>query len=95
MVRVVCGGGANSALLLPSAPLPPPRFTYQELPHPNLAPPPLPQVRDLLTTTHEQKLLVHGETGGISTTLRTRDAAVVDAVVSTIGFPLVGGPAGR
>ncbi|GLC75961.1 Magnesium chelatase [Pleodorina starrii] len=50
-------------------------------------------VRDLLTSKHEQSLLARGITGGISPTLK-RDAVQVDAVVSTIGFPLVGGPAG-
>ncbi|GFR42159.1 hypothetical protein Agub_g3011 [Astrephomene gubernaculifera] len=50
-------------------------------------------VRDLLTTQHEQSLLARGETGAISPTLK-RDAVRVDAIVSTIGFPLVGGPAG-
>jgi len=50
-------------------------------------------VRDLLTTAHEQALIAKGQTAGISPTLK-RDAIKVDAVVSTIGFPLVGGPAG-
>ncbi|GIM01458.1 hypothetical protein Vretimale_6174, partial [Volvox reticuliferus] len=50
-------------------------------------------VRDLLTSEHEQSLLSRGLTGSISPTLK-RDAVKVDAVVSTIGFPLVGGPAG-
>ncbi|KAG2423878.1 hypothetical protein HXX76_014932 [Chlamydomonas incerta] len=50
-------------------------------------------VRDLLTSSHEQELLARGETGAISPTLK-RDAVKVDAVVSTIGFPIVGGPAG-
>lgn len=48
-------------------------------------------VRDQLTTQHERQLLAAGQT--TSPTLR-RDAVCVDAVVSTIGFPLVGGPAG-
>lgn len=48
-------------------------------------------VRDLLTTTHERALLASGQR--TSPTLAT-DAALVDAVVNTIGFPLVGGPAG-
>ena len=89
------GGGRIQPSFCPPPPSLLPALPIKNSPIPNLAPPPLPQVRDLLTTTHEQKLLAHGETGGISTTLRTRDAAVVDAVVSTIGFPLVGGPAGR
>ncbi|GIL67983.1 hypothetical protein Vafri_21239 [Volvox africanus] len=50
-------------------------------------------VRDMLTSQHEQTLLARGLTGSISPTLK-RDAVKVDAVVSTIGFPLVGGPAG-
>ncbi|PSC71131.1 protoporphyrin IX magnesium chelatase [Micractinium conductrix] len=48
-------------------------------------------VRDMLTTTHEQQLLKAG--GQTSPTLR-RDAVLVDAIVNTVGFPLVGGPAG-
>ena len=48
-------------------------------------------VRDALTTTHEQALLRQGRP--TSPTLKS-DAALVDAVVNTIGFPLVGGPAG-
>ncbi|KAF5843564.1 CobN/magnesium chelatase [Dunaliella salina] len=50
-------------------------------------------VRDMLTTDNEQRMLARGEIGSISQTL-SRDAVRVDAVVSTIGFPLVGGPAG-
>lgn len=48
-------------------------------------------VRDQFTSDHEQQELAAGrlERG----TLR-RDAVKVDALVSTIGFPLVGGPAG-
>lgn len=48
-------------------------------------------VRDSLTTDHEQKLLASGQV--TSSTLK-KDAVKVDAVVSTVGFPLVGGPAG-
>ena len=48
-------------------------------------------MRDLLTTAHEQALLRSGQ--ATSPTLK-RDAVLVDAVVNTIGFPLVGGPAG-
>lgn len=48
-------------------------------------------VRDQLTTTHEKSLLASGQR--TSPTLRT-DAVKVDAIVNTIGFPLVGGPAG-
>ncbi|GFH06894.1 DUF3479 domain-containing protein [Haematococcus lacustris] len=44
-------------------------------------------VRDLLTSRSEQQALARGITGGISPTL-SRDAVPVDAVVSTIGFPL-------
>ncbi|MDB9527099.1 magnesium chelatase subunit H [Oscillatoria sp. CS-180] len=48
-------------------------------------------VRDWFTTDHEQRLRSQGhhETPSLSS-----DAAKVDAIVSTIGFPLVGGPAG-
>ena len=45
-----------------------------------------PQVRDMLTTDHEQQLKAKGLPGPASS-LR-RDAVRVDAVVSTIGFPL-------
>jgi len=48
-------------------------------------------VRDQLTTTHEKSILASGQR--TSPTLRT-DAVKVDAIVNTIGFPLVGGPAG-
>ena len=61
-------------------------------PHPPTLPPLALQVRDMLTTTHEQQLLRAG--GQTSPTLR-RDAVLVDAVVNTVGFPLVGGPAGE
>ena len=50
------------------------------------------QVRDLLTTEHEQQLKRRGQPGPASSL--SRDAITVDAIVSTIGFPLVGGPAG-
>ena len=50
-----------------------------------------PQVRDLLTSTTEQA--AKGKSKGSNPTLKA-DAVAVDAVVSTIGFPLVGGPAG-
>ena len=49
------------------------------------------QVRDLLTSTSEQA--AKGKSKGNNPTLKA-DAVPVDAVVSTIGFPLVGGPAG-
>ena len=45
------------------------------------------QVRDLLTSTSEQA-------GKSNNPTLKADAVPVDAVVSTIGFPLVGGPAG-
>ncbi len=52
-------------------------------------------VRDLLTTEAEQAAIraaggaaAAAAGGGVSSTLK-RDAVVVDAVVSTIGFPLV------
>ena len=48
-------------------------------------------VRDQLTTTHEASLLAAGQ--ATSPTLH-RNAVRVDAIVNTIGFPLVGGPAG-
>lgn len=41
-------------------------------------------VRDLFTSSHEQQTLSSSPS----------DAVAVDAVVNTIGFPLVGGPAG-
>ena len=44
-------------------------------------------MRDLLTSTSEQA------SKSSNPTLKA-DAVAVDAVVSTIGFPLVGGPAG-
>ncbi len=50
------------------------------------------QVRDLLTTEHEQQLKKSKQPGPASSL--SKDAIMVDAVVSTIGFPLVGGPAG-
>ncbi|EIE25813.1 hydrogenobyrinic acid a,c-diamide cobaltochelatase, partial [Coccomyxa subellipsoidea C-169] len=49
-------------------------------------------VRDLLTTDHEQQLKAQGKPGPASSL--KKDAVRVDAIVSTIGFPLVGGPAG-
>lgn len=48
-------------------------------------------VRDWLTTTHEQ---AQRQQGTIDTPSLLPDAVEVDAIVSTIGFPLVGGPAG-
>jgi magnesium chelatase subunit H len=65
-------------------------------------------VRDWLTSTTEQTLIQSGQTAsslmgrrveqtrqaaGVGATL-SPDAIAVDAIVSTIGFPLVGGPAG-
>ncbi|MBE9011601.1 magnesium chelatase subunit H [Pseudanabaenaceae cyanobacterium LEGE 13415] len=48
-------------------------------------------VRDLMTTDYEMEM----RDSGIKETLSLSDQAVkVDAIVSTIGFPLVGGPAG-
>ena len=49
------------------------------------------QVRDQLTTANEISLRAHGSRSGSGP---MRDAVEVDAVLSTIGFPLVGGPAG-
>ena len=48
-------------------------------------------VRDLLTTEHEQ---ARRSEGVVEIDSLKPDACVVDAVVSTVGFPLVGGPAG-
>ncbi|MGI0479249.1 cobaltochelatase subunit CobN [Geminocystis sp. CENA526] len=48
-------------------------------------------VRDWMTTDYEQEK----RSQGINETLSlSKDAVKVDAVISTIGFPLVGGPAG-
>lgn len=49
-------------------------------------------VRDQLTSDHEQAAIASGQLQ--RGTLR-RDAVKVDTIVSTIGFPLVGGPAGE
>jgi magnesium chelatase subunit H len=48
-------------------------------------------VRDWLTTIYEQE---QREKGNKKILSLSTDAVVVDAIVSTIGFPLVGGPAG-
>ncbi|PSB12800.1 magnesium chelatase subunit H [Pleurocapsa sp. CCALA 161] len=48
-------------------------------------------VRDWMTTTYEQEQRQQGNKEILSL---KDDAAKVDAIVSTIGFPLVGGPAG-
>ncbi len=48
-------------------------------------------VRDWLTTTYEQEQREQGNKEILSL---SEDAVKVDAIVSTIGFPLVGGPAG-
>ncbi|MFZ9738529.1 MAG: magnesium chelatase subunit H [Prochlorotrichaceae cyanobacterium] len=48
-------------------------------------------VRDWLTTADEQE---QRDQGAVATPSLAPDAVVVDAIVSTIGFPLVGGPAG-
>jgi magnesium chelatase subunit H len=48
-------------------------------------------VRDLMTTAYEQQ---QRQQGGQKTLSLSHQAVVVDAIVSTIGFPLVGGPAG-
>eukprot|EP00897_Mesotaenium_endlicherianum_P003366 jgi/Mesen1/3057/ME000018S02370 len=48
-------------------------------------------VRDLLTSRFEQE---ERRRGNAAISSLTRDAVHVDAIVSTIGFPLVGGPAG-
>lgn len=49
-------------------------------------------VRDLLTTEHEQAQRAAGLVELDS--LKERECVAVDAIVSTVGFPLVGGPAG-
>ncbi|MEH2038293.1 magnesium chelatase subunit H [Nostoc sp.] len=48
-------------------------------------------VRDLMTTDHE---IQQRKLGNIETPSLSSEAVKVDAIVSTIGFPLVGGPAG-
>ncbi|HEY9751562.1 MAG TPA: DUF3479 domain-containing protein, partial [Coleofasciculaceae cyanobacterium] len=48
-------------------------------------------VRDWMTTTYEQERRAQGL---IETPSLSSEAVTVDAIVSTIGFPLVGGPAG-
>ncbi|CAM9137446.1 unnamed protein product [Ascophyllum nodosum] len=48
-------------------------------------------VRDLLTTSHEQGRRAKGI---VDTPTLSPDCTEVDAIVNTIGFPLVGGPAG-
>lgn len=55
------------------------------------------QVRDQLTSEHEQALYSHGGPKPAKNAAAGRpqdDAVKVDIIVSTIGFPLVGGPAG-
>jgi magnesium chelatase subunit H len=48
-------------------------------------------VRDWMTTAYET---AQRQQGNIATTSLSSDAVEVDAIVSTVGFPLVGGPAG-
>jgi magnesium chelatase subunit H len=48
-------------------------------------------VRDWLTSTYEQEQIAKGNKETLSL---AKDAVKVDAIISTIGFPLVGGPAG-
>ncbi len=48
-------------------------------------------VRDWMTTQYE---ITQRQLGNIETPSLSNEAAQVDAIVSTIGFPLVGGPAG-
>ena len=50
-------------------------------------------VRDWLTSQHEIEGVSHG-TIVRDSTYKSNEATCVDAIVSTIGFPLVGGPAG-
>ncbi|PSM50918.1 magnesium chelatase subunit H [Chroococcidiopsis sp. CCALA 051] len=48
-------------------------------------------VRDWMTTTYET---AQRQLGNVETPSLSSEAVTVDAIVSTIGFPLVGGPAG-
>ncbi|MBN3909447.1 MAG: magnesium chelatase subunit H [Nostoc sp. NMS1] len=48
-------------------------------------------VRDLMTTDYE---IQQRQLGNVETASLSSEAVKVDAIVSTIGFPLVGGPAG-
>ena len=48
-------------------------------------------VRDSLTTRYEQE---QRERGNVVIDSLKKDAVLVDSIVSTVGFPLVGGPAG-
>ena len=48
-------------------------------------------VRDWMTTAYETN---QQQQGNVETPSLSKDAVEVDAIVSTIGFPLVGGPAG-
>ncbi|MBD1901197.1 magnesium chelatase subunit H [Trichocoleus sp. DQ-A3] len=48
-------------------------------------------VRDWMTTDYEMQ---QRQLGNLETSSLSEDAVLVDAIVSTIGFPLVGGPAG-
>lgn len=48
-------------------------------------------VRDWMTTSYEQEQIKQGNKETLSL---SKDAVKVDVIVSTIGFPLVGGPAG-
>lgn len=48
-------------------------------------------VRDLMTSAHEQ---AQRDRGVVECPSLSAEAVAVDAIVSTIGFPLVGGPAG-
>lgn len=50
-------------------------------------------VRDLLTSEHEIEQVRRGKVRR-DDTYRPTDAVSVDAIVNTVGFPLVGGPAG-
>lgn len=50
-------------------------------------------VRDWLTSDHEERCVKSGSIFR-DKTYKSDEAANVDGIVSTIGFPLVGGPAG-
>ena len=51
-------------------------------------------VRDWLTSEHEISGVNSGQIQR-DTTYKSNEAVSIDAIVSSIGFPLVGGPAGR
>jgi magnesium chelatase subunit H len=50
-------------------------------------------VRDLLTSSHETTMVSRSQLAREST-FQPKKAVTIDAIINTIGFPLVGGPAG-